>query len=764
MTERQSTWRPAELTRELAAAVPTDIGVSAEMLVPWLDELAETVIAERLVDLSRPVPDDVLLRRDGRPVNEAVTDRALTTPDVLAEEERLIAWAAERLAEDGAHNAAVLEAASGLSEPQLELAAAVAGTAGLVLGVGPAGSGKTAALDPAVEQLRADGRAVFGVAPSATAADVLATETGVDADTVDKLLIEHHLDRPPDHRYDLPVGATVIVDEAAMVPTPKLAELAELAERRDWRVVLVGDPLQFSAVGRGGMFAHLTETYGATELGRVHRFANAWEAEASLRLRRGDVSVIQCYDEHGRLEGGTRHRMEQAVLEAWSDARAQGQSVAMMAPTNESVLRLNRGAQAIRAREGEIDRSRHNLTAGPYEVFRGDVVSTRQNDRTLRTDHGYMIKNRDRWVVTELYRDGSIAVSGSTGWIRLPADYVKDNVELAYAETSHANQGRTVDCSLLLLDGPTDVAGVYVPMSRGRLSNEAYVVTKGEQAVIDVLTEAMSRHWIDDPAVVRRAELQRAQDAGGQAHTMEAEPLAPGLARQLLEREVAINDRLSALESDVRRLEREVAHNEAEGPHHLENIAHAEKIIRDASSRLEEYDRAFKRRHHEPEIDWARTQIRNSELKIEDSRIAIAKAEARASGLDQELDRARVALGERPTLQAERHDIRQRLGADLGARAEELRRDPPDHIVDELGGRPPRGKAAAIWDEAAAKIDQHRSVFAITDTRELLGLHRSNDRAFEASREAALKASQRMERVTGRELGIERSRALVIER
>jgi chromosome segregation ATPase len=270
-----------------------------------------------------------------------------------------------------------------------------------------------------------------------------------------------------------------------------------------------------------------------------------------------------------------------------------------------------------------------------------------------------------------------------------------------------------------------------------------------------VLTEAMSRHWIDDPAVVRRAELQRAQDAGGQAHTMEAEPFAPGLARQLLEREVAVNDRLRALESDVRRLEREVADNEAEGPRHLEAIAHAEKIIGDASSRLEEYDRAFKRRHHEREIDWARTQIRNSELKIQDSRIAIAKAEARAPGLEQELDRARVALGESPALQAERHDIRQRLGADLAARAEELRRDPPDHIVDELGGRPPRGKAAAIWDEAAARIDQHRSVFAITDTRELLGLHRSNDRAFEASREAALKASQRMDRVIGRDLGVQ---------
>ncbi len=176
-----------------------------------------------------------------------------------------------------------------------------------MLVVGPAGTGKTTALAPAVAHLRAEGRAVFGVAPSATAAEVLAEETGVAADTLDKLLIEHRLDRPPDHRYDLPVGATVIVDEAGMVPTAKLAELADLADLKGWRLALVGDPLQFSAVGRGGMFGLLVDTFGAIELDRVHRFDEDWERDASLRLRRGDVDVAEIYDAHGRLHGGTAH-------------------------------------------------------------------------------------------------------------------------------------------------------------------------------------------------------------------------------------------------------------------------------------------------------------------------------------------------------------------------------------------------------------------------------------------------------------------------
>jgi hypothetical protein len=57
------------------------------------------------------------------------------------------------------------------------------------------------------------------------------------------------------------------------------------------------------------MFGHLIECYGAIELDRVHRFANDWEREASLRLRRGDTEVLDVYDAHGRIHGGARLQM-----------------------------------------------------------------------------------------------------------------------------------------------------------------------------------------------------------------------------------------------------------------------------------------------------------------------------------------------------------------------------------------------------------------------------------------------------------------------
>ncbi len=124
-------------------------------------------------------------------------DRALTTEGILDEEERLIAWAERR--RDGHAPARPVHHGERLTPVQAEAAAVVAGHGGLELIVGPAGSGKTTTLASAVAELRAQGRPVFGVAPTAAAADVLAVETGMAADTLDKLLTEHHHPaRPPD--------------------------------------------------------------------------------------------------------------------------------------------------------------------------------------------------------------------------------------------------------------------------------------------------------------------------------------------------------------------------------------------------------------------------------------------------------------------------------------------------------------------------------------------------------------------------------------
>jgi len=706
---KQSSWRPTELTRELAALVPTDLTWPAERLVAWLDQLTEHVVQELCVDISRPVGPNDLLRKDGRPVTEWVADRALTVQSILDQEAMLIEWVDRRLRHDGLNDPdAPAQSALSLNPAQASAAAAVAGTDDVVFVVGPAGTGKTTALAPAVEQLRADGRAVFGVAPSATAAEVLGAETGLSADTLDKLLIEHRLQRPPDHRYDLPAGATVIVDEAGMIPTQKLAELAALADVKGWRVALVGDPLQFSAVGRGGMFGLFVDAFGAVELEHVHRFVNAWERDASLRLRRGDVTVAEEYEAHGRLHGGTVTQMEREIVEAWWAHRRAGESVLLMTPTNEAVERLNQRCQQTRINTCDLDTTGRRLTVGPYTMHVGDEIATRRNDRHLLTDRHEMVRNRATWTIEQIGVDGSLTITGAAGTVRLPSSYVADHVELAYARTGMGAQGRTVRFGLTFYERASDVRNVYVPMSRGTHSNQAFIATTGEQTALDVFTQSIATDWIDQPAHTRRAELN-----GTELHR-------PGLLdgsrlRELLEQRYGITSSIERAERELARFPKALYAAQQAKELAEKNLTTCEAGIEEAGKVLERFDRPLHRRKHEPEIAAAKQQLRELPEHVRMSSGHLDDANHSIEVLEQQKAAASDVLASRSVGDKAVRQIDEWLSDDISIRMRIARLEQPDSVRHILGDRPTTGPKARAWDLAAGHITQHQTAFGIDD-------------------------------------------------
>ena len=198
MTERQSTWRPAEIVRELAGLVPTTITIGPT--ISWRGSTRPPRRRRGADARHLPArPHGVRLRRDGRPVTESVLDRAFTTAEILNQEQAILDWATARLAPGWPRPVGCSSTGRKveLSGGQAQTAAAVAGDRSLVVVVGPAGTGKTTALQPAVAQLHAEAGPCSGVTSSAVAADVLAVETGVTADTIDKLLHEHHKPQGP---------------------------------------------------------------------------------------------------------------------------------------------------------------------------------------------------------------------------------------------------------------------------------------------------------------------------------------------------------------------------------------------------------------------------------------------------------------------------------------------------------------------------------------------------------------------------------------
>ncbi|WP_207782606.1 MobF family relaxase [Phytoactinopolyspora limicola] len=345
--------------------------------------------------------------------------------------------------------------------------------------VGAAGAGKTTTMRGmrrAWEVAHGPG-SVIGLAPSATAAEVLAADLGVACENTAKWLRERTAGRWPLRR-----GQLIIVDEASMAGTFTLDTIASHAARAGAKVLLVGDWAQLAAVDAGGAFGLLVRDRGndVAELTGVRRFHHAWERSASLRLRRGDTAVVEMYDQRGRVVGGKLDDILDAAYTAWRNDLDAGHASIMIAETIDTVSALNARAQLDRIVAGEVLATCEvNLHDGTRASV-GDLVVTRRNDRRLASGRGW-VKNGDRWTVTGIGDGGSVVVRRAghpSSSVTLPPDYVSEHVELAYAVTVHRAQGVTVDTAHAVVASPSMTReAFYVAMTRGRTRNTAYVAT-----------------------------------------------------------------------------------------------------------------------------------------------------------------------------------------------------------------------------------------------------------------------------------------------
>ena len=494
VVSRASTWHRGDVVRAVTDLTGAPAVMSGARWAHLIDTTVDGYLRARCVNLDPPSPDrgDGGVRGDGRSVRIDPMVGPYTTGAILAQEEHLITWALDHtpdVAHPSVTTARVLTGGIRLDSTQHAAAAAVAGHDELVVIVGPAGTGKTTMLAAAVTDLHTQGRGVFGVAPSNQAAHVLAVETAMATDSVAKLLYEHaRADRSAGSGWQLAVGTTVVVDEAGMLATGDLYELTVLADRYRWRLVLVGDPFQLPAVGRGGMFGELAGYTTPIELDRVRRFTNDWEGPASLALRRADPTVIDTYERHGRVRAGTFDDLATAVTEVWLRDRDDGRTVAITAATNDEVDRLNTSIQNARLQLGHLDPAWAVPGGGGDRLHPGDLVATRANRRDLTTTSGVMIKNRALWTVAHTAPGtGDVTLVGADGTVTVPADYVRDHVRLAYAATVYGTQGATMDHAITMVSGATDHRNLYVGATRGRDSNELYVIADDVTDARDVL-------------------------------------------------------------------------------------------------------------------------------------------------------------------------------------------------------------------------------------------------------------------------------------
>jgi conjugative relaxase-like TrwC/TraI family protein len=446
LTERANAFDERDVLRQFAAAASQGASVAE-------------VRAQAARFLER---DDIIATARGR----------FTTAELVACERRLISAALDRRAQvssllDRRHLAhALARLGRPLSAEQRRVVWAVAQSGrGVEVIEALAGTGKTHTAGALAEVYRSAGYEVLGVAPTGRGARELA-EQRIAARTLDRLLLEVE-----SLGGELPRRGVVIFDEAGMAATRLSARLFEVAHRAQAKVIAIGDPGQLASVQAGGWLSALSRELGSLRLSEVMRQRDAAERRALAALHDGRPSRYLSWAEHaGRIETfGDRADACEQTLHEWTGAskRVGLAQAVMIARDNDTRSELN---HAARERLRALGLLGEEETYGGVSLAAGDRVICRRNDQLLQLDNGtrgtVLYSGEDRIVIET---DGRLIRE-------LPASYVAEHVEHAYALTGHGMQGATVEEAIVLASPRDLTAGwSYTTLSRARKSTRILI-------------------------------------------------------------------------------------------------------------------------------------------------------------------------------------------------------------------------------------------------------------------------------------------------
>jgi conjugative relaxase-like TrwC/TraI family protein len=669
-----------------------------------LEDLADQFCAERTVSVV---------------AERALEERRWSTPELLAVEQRLLAAATGRAGEQTAvvsHEAvrAALAAHPCAGPDQQAMVRDVCqGGAGVALVVGRAGTGKTFALGAARHAWQLDGYRPLAAAPTGIATVSLEAEGFEEVATCDRLLAD--LDRG---REQLDSRTVLVVDEAGMLGSRKLARLLDHAQHAEAKVVLVGDDRQLAAIDAGGGFRALRLRLGASELTENRRQHQAWEREALELVRSGLVDeAVAAYRIHDRVVAAdSKPAATLALLQDWWAAWQQAEQdpsedVALLAYRRSEVDRLNVACQQLLAAHGRLGPDR--LQVEDRQLAVGDRVVCGRN-----AINQLGIANGTRGTITALdphARTLTIQVDGKQPReVTLPGWYLDGRgrgernrrVDLAYATTGHRAQGLTRWRALVRLTGTEDSNWLYVQLSRARHQTTLYPVV-GPEPQGPAELDLPDREPGDGYAQLAQA-LSRAGDQRLAIDTASTLDL-----RRLSTRELrAERDRLRGLlDQAPRDRARELARVSARrtaADQTLEQLT--------ATNEHQRHGRGMLR------LRWpggsaltdraAAMLARQQADRAADTELTLRQQQQRRAGWLE----ANAHLGP-----AYRHVVRE-LAWQRRATAMAAEQEQPGYLRGELGPVPESTRGQRAWRQAAAAIEDYRRTYQLTDPEQALGL------------------------------------------
>jgi len=704
LTGRRSTFTRRDVLQAWSERLPQ--GADVEVVEALADEL---LAGDRVVPLAADVRglthSDVVRRADGRVVAATAEERRYSTAELLALERRIIDGSSGRRDEQAGTVApdrveAVLSARPELSTEQAGMVRRLLrGGEGVQVVVGPAGTGKTFALDAARAGWEAEGYRVIGAALARRAARELQDGAGIPSTSLAALLGDL---REGGERGLLAGGRTVlVVDEAGMVGTRTYGELLEHAARARAKVVLVGDHRQLPEIDAGGVFRGLHARGDAIELSENRRQRKGWERDALAALREGATApALAAYASHGRLvmadtAGGVRERL---VEDWWRAAQdPSGEEAVMIAARRDDVADLNTRARN-RMRAGQhLGNIELRIDGRVFAV--GDRVVALRNARRLDVLNG----TRATITAVDLEHRSMTLLTTDGRTVELPAGYLDartdrggPTLDHGYAITGHKAQGMTTGRAFVLGSEELYREWGYVALSRGRTANHLYLTAptrdRDEIAPAEPATDRLK-------TLTRALEHSRAQQLA--TDTTSPQPDLAGQPTALLRREHA------------ELIQRHAGAKNARGDEHeraaLERRRHqANAALDSATRRAQEADEQGDR----PTAAREQTIADHAHQRLEQLDAHIDRLDQRQQNLLPKLSEPDLVRYAAIIAELHHRDHVQRLA---------LLIDPPAHVTAALGPVPERLDARERWQQTAEGIERYRDHYNITDLEQALG-------------------------------------------
>ena len=323
-----------------------------------------------------------------------------------------------------------------LTEGQKAAVKLILGAKDRTVGVqGYAGTGKTTMLNRARTLAEKKGWRMAGLAPSASAVQTLASEAGIESETLQRFLArnagvaEGRLTKKGAKEMRAAFAKTIlVVDEGSLASTVQARDLLRIAnELRIPRVVLVGDAKQLDAVDAGKPFAQLQaagmRTAVMDEILRQRDPGLKQAVEASLKGEIGKA-FAKLGDNVAEVKPDN---IAGAVAARWLALSDQARAnTGVMAPSHELRREINGHIRERLAREGRIHgpamESERLVSKGYTNAEKaladnyamGDVVAFHRPYRRIGVEKGderrvIGVDRRNREVLLDDGKGGSVA-------------------------------------------------------------------------------------------------------------------------------------------------------------------------------------------------------------------------------------------------------------------------------------------------------------------------------------------------------------------